>query len=111
MQRRQSKQAESTEDEEMKQQQRMVIMKDLIRKIRSTKSTLRTDGGSLSCWRQTVRKCGFTQDGKILSRSGFKWLEEMKKRDDKGKMEELHQHKAQGGAIDEECGRQCWASA
>ena len=35
MQRRQSKQEESTEEEGMKQQHRMVIMKDLKRKIGS----------------------------------------------------------------------------
>ena len=35
LQRLQSKQEDSTEEEEMKQQQRMAIMKDLIRKIRS----------------------------------------------------------------------------
>ena len=35
MQRLHSKQEEHTEEEEMKQQQRMAIMKDLIKKIRS----------------------------------------------------------------------------
>ena len=35
LQRRQSKHDESTEGEEMKLQQRMMIMKDLIKKIRS----------------------------------------------------------------------------
>ena len=35
LQRLQSKQEEPTEEEEMKQQQRMAIMKDLIKKIRS----------------------------------------------------------------------------
>ena len=36
-------------------------------------------------------------------------LEEMKKKDEKRKMEELHQHK--GESDDQECGRQCWAFA
>ena len=40
-----------------------------------------------------MRKRGFTQDGRILCRSGFKWLEDMKKKDEKEKMEEVHQHK------------------
>ena len=39
-----------------------------------------------------MRKRGFTEVGKILCRSGM-WLEEMKKRDEKEKMEEMHQHK------------------
>ena len=73
LQRRQSKQEESTEEEEMKQQQRMVIMKDLIKEnqIRRKNECLKADGGFLSCWRQTVRKRGFTQDGKILCRDGI----------------------------------------
>ena len=51
------------------------------------------DGGFLSCWRQTVKKRGFTQEGKILCRNGIKWSEEMKKKDEKDKMEEMHHHK------------------
>ena len=69
----------------------MVIVKDLIKKIRSKG---RVDAKSLlSCWRQTVRKRGFTQDGRILCRSGFKWLEDMKKKDEKENLEEMHEHK------------------
>ena len=40
---------------------------------------LTTDGGFLNCWRQAVRKRGFTQDGKILCRKWYNWLEDMKK--------------------------------
>ena len=40
-----------------------------------------------------MRERGPTQDGKILCRKWCKWLEEMKKRDEKGKVEELYQHK------------------
>ena len=60
---------EPTEEEEMMQQQKMVIMKDQIRESDQKEDwTLKADGGFLSCWRQTVRKRGFTQDGKILCR-------------------------------------------
>ena len=76
-----SKQEESTEEEEMKQQQRMKIMKDLKRKSDQKEEwTLKADGGSQSCWRQTARKRGSTQDGKTQCRNGNKWLEEMKKK-------------------------------
>ena len=55
--------------------------------------TLKADGGFLKCWRQTVRKRGFRQDGKTLCRKLFQWLEELKRKDEKEKMEEMHQHK------------------
>ena len=56
----------------MKQQQRMMIMKDLTKKIRSKlKQTLKADGGFLNCWRQTVRKRGFTQEWKIFCGNGI----------------------------------------
>ena len=38
-------------------------------------------------------KRGFTHDWKETMQRKKKWLEEMKKRDEKGKMEEMHQHK------------------
>ena len=72
VQRLQSKHEESTEGEVMKQQQRMKIMKALTKKIRSEE---RVDAENrwwlLSCWRQTVRKRGSTQDGKTPCRSGM----------------------------------------
>ena len=40
-----------------------------------------------------MRKRGSTQDGKILCRNCIEWLDEMKKRDEEEKMEEMHQHK------------------
>ena len=46
----------------------MALMEDLMRKIRSNeKWMLRTDGGSLNCWRQIVNKHGLTQDGKMCA--------------------------------------------
>ena len=52
----------------------------------------KTDGGSLNCWRQTVRKRGSMQDGKTPCRKWYEWLEEMKK-DEEEKMDEMHHQK------------------
>ena len=49
---------DSTEGEEMKRQQRMKVMKDTRKKIRSKGWMLTTDGGLLSCWRRIARKLG-----------------------------------------------------
>ena len=59
---------ESIEEEEMKQQ-RMVIMKDLIRKIRS-KERVDAENRWWVSELLAVRKRGFTQDGKIPCRNG-----------------------------------------
>ena len=107
----QSKQEETTEEEEMKQQQRMVIVKDPIKEnlIQKEECMLTADGGFLSCWRQTVRKRGFTHDGNILCRDGISgWRsctrEMRKERWRKCISTEVAQ-------MSQECGRQCWASA
>ena len=56
----------------MKEQQRMVIMKDLIMKSDQKEEwTPKVDGLFLSCWRVTVRKRGSIQDGKTPCRSGM----------------------------------------
>ena len=101
LQRLQSKQEESTEGEETKQQQRRKIMTDLTRKIRSEG---RMDAESR--WRVSdllaadCEKALIHSGWKILCRDGIEWPEEMKKRDEKGNMEEMHQ-------MIEKCGRQC----
>ena len=95
LQRQQSKRNELTEEAEMNQQQKMVIMRDFTRKIRSKgRMGGEADGGSLSCWRQTVKKRGSTGWEDTLQK-WQKWLEEMKKKDEKEKMEEMHQHKVE----------------
>ena len=73
LQRLQSEQEEPTEEEEMKQQQRMAIMKDLIKKIRTKGSV-----DAKNRWwvaellaRKTVRKHGPTQDGRTPCRNGM----------------------------------------
>ena len=50
----------------------MVVMKDLMKKIRSKgrMDAKENDCGSRSCWRRIVRKHGSTQDGKIPCRNG-----------------------------------------
>ena len=96
LQRLQGKQEELTEEEEMKQQQRMVVMKDLIRKIRSKgKWTLRIDGGFLSLWRQIVKKAWMHTGWEDTMQKWYNWLEDVKKKDEKKKMEEMHQHKVE----------------
>ena len=68
LQRRQSMHENSTEEEEMRRQQRMKVMKDMTKKIRSKE---RLDAGSRwwvsELWRQTVRKRGSIQDGETSS--------------------------------------------
>ena len=54
---------------------------------------LTTDCGSLSCWRRTVRKLGSMLDGKTPCKKSYDWLEDMKKKDERKKMEELHQQR------------------
>ena len=94
LERLQCMQEDSTEEEEMKQQKRMMIMKDLTKKIRSKGrmddesrwwvSELLAAGCEKAWihtgWEDTVQKW-------------YKWLEEMKKKDEKEQMEEMHEHK------------------
>ena len=61
---------DSTEGEEMKRQQRMKIMKDMTKKIRSKERMLTTDGGWLIGRRRTARKLGSMQDGKTRRKIG-----------------------------------------
>ena len=42
----------------------------------------------------------------ITMQKWYEWLEEMKKKDEKEKMEGMHQHK-----VVPECGRKCWTLA
>ena len=93
MQRLQSKHEESTE-EEMKQQQWMTIMKDLVKKIRSEGSM-----DAKNRWRVSellAKDCekAWTHTGwEDTMHKRSEWLEHMKKKDEKGKMEEVHQRK------------------
>ena len=54
--------------------------------------TLTTDGGLLSCWRQTTRKRGSIQERKKPCKNGY-LVGKMNKEDEKRKMEELHQQR------------------
>ena len=63
----------STEEEEMKRQQRMKVVKDMVRKIRSKgrmEANSSAVGGSVSCWPQIARKLGFMKDWKTQCRNG-----------------------------------------
>ena len=86
MQRLQSKHEDSIEEEEMKRHQRMKVMKDMTRKIRSkgrmdalnrwwVAELLAKDcekAWTHTGWEDTMRKC-------------YEWLEHMKKKDEKKK--------------------------
>ena len=89
-------QEESTEEEEMTQQQRMAIMKDLLKKITSKG---RMDAKN----RWWVTEILATDCEKAWTHTGWEdavqkwceWLENMKRKDEKEKMEEMHQHKVE----------------
>ena len=83
LQRRQSMHELSTEEEEMGRQQGMNRKEEWMQKI---------DGGSLSCWRQTVRKHGSIQEKKKPCKKDM-FGRKMKKEDEKRSMEELRQQK------------------
>ena len=93
LQRLQSKQEESTEEEAMKQQHRMVIMKDLMKKIRSKGRMYAENRWWVSELLAKDCENAWTHTGwEDTVQKWYKWLDEMKKRDEKRKMEELHQH-------------------
>ena len=100
LQRLQRKQEESTEEEEMKQQQRMAIMKDLIKKIRSKG---RMDHKNRWCVAELLAKdCekAWTHTGwEDTMQKFYEWLENMKRKDEKEKMEEMHQRKCRSSAL------------
>ena len=96
VQRLQSKQDESTEEEEMKQQQRMATVEDQIKKIRSkgrvdaenrwwVSELLAADCEKAwihTGWEDTMQKL-------------YEWLEYLNRKDGKEKMEEMHQRKVE----------------
>ena len=53
----------------------------------------RNDGVLLSCWRQTARKPGSIQERKNTMQKWYDWLEEMKRKYERRKMEELYQQR------------------
>ena len=84
----------STEQEEMKQQQRMAIMKDLKKKSRSKG---RMDAPNLWWVSELLaRDCeeAWIHTGwEDTLQKWYEWLEHLKKKDEKEKMEEMHQRK------------------
>ena len=84
----------STEQEEMRRQQRMKVMKDMSRKIDQKEGWMpRTDGRLLNCWRQTAKRRGSIQKKKkkICKNGSIGW--KTKKEDDGRNMEEMHQQR------------------
>ena len=69
---------DTTEEKETRRQQRMNVMKDMTKKIRSKGGMAAvSDGGLLSCWRQTLRKRGSIQKEQKPCKDGtFGWKNE-----------------------------------
>ena len=90
------KQEELTEEKEMKQQQRMAIMTDLMKKIRSKGSMDAKNRWWVS--ELLAKECekAWTHTGwDDTVQKWYEWLEHMKKKDEKGKTEEMHQRKVE----------------
>ena len=91
LQRLQSKQEESTEEEEMKQQQRMKIMKDLTKKIRSKgRMNAKNRWWVAEIWAADCEKAWIHTGWEDTMQKWYNWLEEMKKKDEKEQMKEMH---------------------
>ena len=87
---------EDSTEEEMRRQQRMKIMKDMTKKIRSRG---RMDAEN-RWWVAELRAKGCEKawihtGWEDTMHEGYEWLEHMGKKDDKEKMEEMHQRKVQ----------------
>ena len=91
-----AKQEESTVEEEMKQQQRMAIMKDLIKKNRSKGSTDATKslvGRGVACDRLRESMDPHMMGGHHAEMVGMAGIHEEERLE--GKMEEMHQRKVE----------------
>ena len=96
LQRLQSKQEELTEEEEMKQQQRVAIMKDLIKKTRSEGSMDAKNRWWVSeLLAKDCEKAWIHTGWEDTMQKWYEWLEHTKKKDEKEKMEEMHQRKVE----------------
>ena len=96
LQRLQSKQEESTTEEVMKQQQRMAIMKVLMKKIRSKGSMDAKNRRWVADLLAKVREKAWTHTGwEGTMQKWYEWLKYLKKKDEKEEMEEMHQRKVE----------------
>ena len=92
----QSKPEESTAEEEMKQHQRMAIMRDRIKKIRSKGRMDAKNRWWVSEWLAEDCEKAWTYTGwEDTMQKLYEWLKYMKKKDEKEKMEEMHQRKVE----------------
>ena len=97
----------SAEEEEMKQQLRMKIMKDLTKKIRSNgRMDAQNRWWVTELLAADCERAWIHPGWEITMQKWYEWLEEMKKKDEKEKMEGMYQHK-----VVPECGRKCWTLA
>ena len=86
LQRLQSKQEELTEEEEMKQQQRMAIMNDLIKKVRSKGSMdAKNHRWLLELLAKDCDKAWTHTGWEDTMQKWYEWLEHLKKKDVKEK--------------------------
>ena len=80
----------------MKQQQRMAIVKDLIKKIRSKGMMDAKNRWWVSELLAKDSEKAWIQTGwEDTMQKWYEWLEHMKKKDEKANMEEMHQRKVE----------------
>ena len=107
LQRLQSKQEESTEDEEMMQQQRMAVMKDLLKNIRSEgRMDVKNRWWVSELLAKDCEKAWTHPGWEDTMHNWYEWLEYMKKKEGK----DGGDASAKGGEDDKECRRECWTS-
>ena len=96
MQRLQSKQEESTEEEEVKQQQRVAIVEGLTKKIRSRgRMDAKNRWWVADLLSKDCEKAWTHTGWDDTMQTWYEWLEYIKKEDEKEKMEEMHQRKVE----------------
>ena len=98
------------EREEMKRQERMKVMKDMTKKIRSKE---RMDAENRWCVAELLaadcEKVWLYLGGEEIIQIWYVWLEEMRKENEKRKGGRIAS--AKGESDDQECGRECWVEA
>ena len=110
LQRVQSMQEGSTEEEEMKQQQRMKVMKDMTTKIRAkVRLCANTSWWVSELLAADCEKAWLHAGLEDTVQKWYDWLEEMKKKDEAQKVGRSAPKRRQSN--DQECGRQCGAFA
>ena len=110
LQRLQCREGVSAEEEELKQQKRMEIMKNLTRKIRS-KGMMDAENRwwVVELLAEDCERAWIHPGWEDMMRKWYEWLEWKKKNDEKEQMKDMHQQKS--GSDDQECRRKCGSLA